>query len=106
METLTCEQCNSTWKRQPSRGRKPRLCPSCLSNAQPTVSSQTVSKPSVSLDTNSSRTYKFPAPTRWICPSCAAGVQIGVSLDHAPTHACRKRLKKVFPLELVRAKEA
>jgi hypothetical protein len=29
-ETLTCTQCNSNWKREVSRGRKPVLCPKCL----------------------------------------------------------------------------
>ena len=82
------------------------MCPACLSSAQATVPTKSVSKQPAQVETPLSRTYKFPAPTKWICPSCAAGVQIGVSLDHPPTHACRKRLKKVFPLELIRSQEA
>ena len=28
-ETLVCEECGSTWDRQVSRGRKPKVCPNC-----------------------------------------------------------------------------
>lgn len=29
-ETLTCSSCNSSWKRNKTRGRKPVLCPKCV----------------------------------------------------------------------------
>lgn len=29
-ETLKCEQCEKNWRREKTRGRKPKLCPKCL----------------------------------------------------------------------------
>jgi hypothetical protein len=104
METLTCEQCNKKWKRQPARGRKPRLCPTCLSAPQEAVmppqapKNQRASKPIESTVDQ----YKFPGPTRWVCNSCGASIKTEVSLQYEPTHACHKRLKRVFALELIR----
>lgn len=101
METLTCEKCSGTWQRQPSRGRKPRYCPDCLSNDNKQVSIEDT-QPS---NSTSSVTYKFPAPTKWRCSSCGVGIQARVNLDYEPTHACQKRLKRVLPLELIRAQK-
>jgi hypothetical protein len=98
METLVCENCSSEWQRQPSRGRKPKLCPECLqASSVPSTKGQAPSQ------TTTDITYKFPAPTKWRCPSCGVGVQAGVNLNYEPTHACQKRLKRVLPLELIRS---
>jgi len=103
MENLTCEQCNKSWKRQPSRGRKPRLCPQCLaapqSNSQPVPAKQ----PKIKLDHSSVEEYKFPGPTKWLCKTCGTSIKTEINLQYEPTHACQKRLRRVFALELIRA---
>lgn len=33
-ETLTCEACSKTWTRFSRRGRKPKLCPECITTQQ------------------------------------------------------------------------
>lgn len=105
METLTCENCSRKWKRELVRGRKPRLCPKCL-----TVPETPQRKPQRAIATVSANPArkaikemaKFPAPSNWKCPSCGASVSIKINIDHEPTHACKKRLSKVYALELVR----
>jgi hypothetical protein len=108
METLTCEQCTKKWKRQPARGRKPRLCPKCLASAQASVSmpparSVKAEKQPAKVSSTAFQEYKFPAPTSWLCSSCGVSVETTISLQYEPTHQCQKRLKRVLPLELVRA---
>lgn len=39
-ESLTCNSCGSTWKRDKTRGRKPNFCPKC-------VKAQTINEPKV-----------------------------------------------------------
>jgi len=100
-ETLTCTQCSSTWNRQKARGRKPKLCPLCT---------QTLQKVQEDLDEDEdllpvieeappSRT-KYKAGTKWKCNSCGVSVKISIGINDPPTHPCKKRLKKVFALEL------
>jgi hypothetical protein len=120
METLTCEQCSKKWKRQPSRGRKPRLCPKCLT--APQKASQPISQPSqpvtakkpatklqqnvtpaTKLQQNVTADYKFPGPTKWMCKTCGTSIKTEISLQYEPTHSCQKRLRRVFALELIRA---
>lgn len=43
-ETLTCTSCKSKWTRQRARGRKPVLCPQCLSQTE-LEANQTVLQP-------------------------------------------------------------
>ena len=104
METLTCEKCSASWQRPPARGRKPRLCPACLAAPQEALApSQTpqVQKESKPL-ANATTEYRFPGPTKWMCSSCGASIKTEISLQYEPTHACHKRLKKVFALDLIR----
>ena len=33
LEELICEQCDKHWQRTKARGRKPKLCPTCISSS-------------------------------------------------------------------------
>lgn len=37
VESLQCERCRGFWDRPITRGRKPRLCPECISEGTPPV---------------------------------------------------------------------
>ena len=102
METLICEKCSNSWTRQPSRGRKPRFCPSCVSTMTKDIGPIKTVKVIDSDEEKS--TAKFPAPTAWRCSSCGVGIELKVNVDYAPTHSCKKRLKKNYPLELLSKK--
>lgn len=104
-EKLTCENCKSTWQRVPSRGRKPKLCPSCIAGP---VKVQPSSKP---VDQKAKPTLEkvaqndsmpFPGPSKWACSSCGCSVKIEIDMRYAPTHHCKKRLKRVYALDLIR----
>lgn len=106
METLVCEKCSSSWKRQPSRGRKPRLCPTCISSSDQSISlSKAIQTPSVQLKTQSQcDSTKFPAPTKWKCHTCGVALKVEIGINYPPTHRCQKRLKRTLPLELISKK--
>lgn len=97
-EKLICENCKTTWQRIPSRGRKPKLCPSCVSGpvkVQPSV------KP-VPQKLPQDDSMPFPGPSRWACSSCGISVKIEIDMKYPPTHNCKKRLKRTYALELIR----
>jgi len=101
-DQLTCIQCGSVWKRQKARGRKPKLCPSCLQS--PVNSSQEQDSDEIDIPVQEEpppAPTKYKAGSKWVCRVCLASVKIGVGHDTPPTHACKKRLKKVYPLELI-----
>jgi hypothetical protein len=107
LESLTCANCSSIWSRNRARGKKPTICPVCIAKKQ---EEQFVSTEDL-LDDNSFDIQLHPEPTpppttysagsKWMCKSCDAKIKIGVGINHPPTHACKKRLKKVFPLEKI-----
>lgn len=107
-EKLVCQKCRKGWQRVPSRGRKPVLCPSCLSSAKSSSTAKKIDPPPapkqivLSSKTIEPEELPYPAPTKWLCSSCGASVQILVGLKYPPTHHCAKRLRKLFALELVR----
>lgn len=103
METLICEKCSKQWTRELTRGRKPRVCPECF------FSSGVIATATLGRKMNQENvlpqadnfSVKFPAPSKWVCPSCETKVEVGVNMDYEPVHACKKRMKKVYPLDLV-----
>lgn len=102
-EELTCESCKSIWTRQKTRGRKPKLCASCV----PVLF--VVEEETEDIDIQELPLVEEPPPaptkykpgTKWQCPSCLVSIKIGIGHNEPPTHSCKKRLKKVYPLEKV-----
>jgi hypothetical protein len=101
LETLTCDSCGIKWNRQKARGRKPKVCPDCLiKTVDDTEEEDTLEYIPVQPEPPSAPT-KYPPNTKWTCHSCSASVKVGVGINEPPTHACKKRLKKVYALERV-----
>jgi len=106
IEILVCSSCSKKWERHKTRGRKPLVCPECVSlsvsNKDSSSSVKQKAEPfqqkQVSKKDNS---IKYPAPSHWICKSCLISVKIHISLEYPPIHLCKKRLSKEFPLEMV-----
>jgi hypothetical protein len=102
LEVLTCIQCSSTWNRQKTRGRKPKLCPSCILTLEKIEDGQEDDIEEILVlpeEPRPSKT-KYRAGTKWKCPSCEVSIKINIGINDPPTHPCKKRLKKVLPLEL------
>jgi hypothetical protein len=101
LEVLTCIQCSSTWNRQKTRGRKPKICPSCVPSLEKIEDKEEdIEIPVVVAEEPPPSKTKFKAGTKWQCPSCKVSIKINIGINDPPTHPCHKRLKKVFPLEL------
>ena len=105
-ETLVCSSCSKRWKRQKTRGRKPVVCPKCLSASVPNKGSSSSvkqkSEPSQQRQiSKKDDSIKYPVPSHWVCKSCLVSVKIHVRLEYPPIHLCKKRLSKEFPLEMV-----
>lgn len=105
-EELFCESCKKVWNRQKTRGRKPRVCPDCV--PQLVVQQDVLQEDDDDIlsdipviDEPPLAPTKYPANTKWRCPSCGASVKIGIGINDPPTHKCPKRLKRVYPLEMV-----
>jgi hypothetical protein len=101
-ETLTCVQCSSSWNRQKARGRKPKLCPSCISTLEKIEQTLEEEEPEdipVKEEPPLSKT-KFKPGTKWLCNSCGVSIKINIGINDVPTHPCQKRLKRILPLEL------
>lgn len=104
LEELICEQCDSQWQRAKSRGRKPKLCPTCLESSSLVLVVEEENDPIediplVQEPPLEKTTYK--PNSKWICNACGAKIQIGVGINDAPMHKCPKRANRVLPLELV-----
>lgn len=109
-ETLTCITCNKQWTRQSSRGRKPKVCPSCLQNSDLVKPIKSPSLPDIknNLTAEDETSFKktvfgflYPKPTgykemrestkngsTWKCPGCAHIMRLSVAITTAPTHRC------------------
>lgn len=111
-ETLTCTLCKSEWTRQRARGRKPVLCPQCLSQSelqanqavlQPvsTQKSEPSSTPSSRLSLRTVFGGLFPKYQNaeelaestkngsvWKCPSCSHVLKMNVAVTAPVTHRC------------------
>lgn len=108
-EELICTSCSSTWKRAKVRGRKPLLCPTCISGQiqhnnvdQPVVVSN--SKDSIiplDLSVSKIHTQLHPKPSNyqelkestkngsvWKCPGCGSILEMFLALTAIPTHRC------------------
>lgn len=101
-EKLTCDNCHKDWQRIPSRGRKPKLCPSCITGPAQVKDSPKPVLQKVVQKVTQDDPMPFPGPTKWACSSCGASVSVGIDIRYAPTHQCKKRLKRTYALELIR----
>ena len=102
LEVLTCIQCSSTWNRQKTRGRKPKLCPSCVLTLEKIEDEQEedIEETPILQEEPPPAKTKYKPGSKWKCTSCGVCIRIGIGIDLPPTHRCQKRLKKVLPLEL------
>lgn len=100
-DQLTCDKCGLDWQRPKTRGRKPKLCPTCLqSPEQPTTTVDNTETKKTSVNSDNKMRYK--PNTEWKCHSCGAYVKICIAINEPPSHSCNKRLKKVYDLELIK----
>jgi Zn finger protein HypA/HybF involved in hydrogenase expression len=97
-EKLTCDNCKTEWERISSRGRKPKLCPSCASDSAPVLVQKPAKQPEIVIVDSST---KYPGPSKWKCPNCETKMNTEVGLLDAPVHKCPKRAMRVIVLELV-----
>lgn len=74
-ETLNCETCSSSWVRERTRGRKPRVCPECIKD-EIVPYHQVTYMPE---ETTSKKTAK-----KWVCPQCQATVTVFINLEYPP----------------------
>lgn len=101
LEVLTCIQCSSTWNRQKARGRKPKICPSCISTLEKIEDEEEdIEVPVVVAEEPPPSKTKYKAGTKWKCPTCNVSIKINIGINEPPTHPCQKKLKRVLPLEL------
>lgn len=109
-ESLVCEECQSSWRREQTRGRKPRLCPNCLSAPQTAskaprivIEDQSLRKPTIKvLDTNIKTPVKYKGKNSWFCPDCKSTFQTFVGLMDEPMHWCKKNTRNYIPFQLSR----
>jgi hypothetical protein len=106
-EELICTRCDSAWERPKSKGRKPKLCPTCLQAPDQPVITSLSEEDDITSEDNFVIEEPPPSPTKyqpnskWICHTCHASVKVGVGINEPPTHACKKRMRKIFPLEQI-----
>jgi hypothetical protein len=111
-ENLVCELCECSWQREQSRGRKPRLCPNCLSAPEPQVQSSSTKRiiiedpslrrPTLKVVDTTVKPIKYKGKNDWICPHCRNKVKTFVGLTEEPMHWCRGKSSTYLPLELSR----
>lgn len=97
-ETLTCQSCNKEWNRESTRGRKPKVCPSCIRIEKVVVKGRLET---IRMTTSDKPEPKYKGKNKWKCPSCKLGVTTYVSVSYEPAHQCQKRGRRWYQLDLV-----
>jgi rubrerythrin len=112
-ENLVCSVCEKSWTRTKTRGRKPLVCPACLSSGTTfiptstsqfeskteTLTTQSVNQNDLSVSRVHSMIHPKPANYRdmlestkkgskWKCPGCGAVLTMMVAISDVPTHRC------------------
>jgi len=78
-EQLSCQLCSTVWSRDRARGRKPRLCPTCLQDA---IVVNTPVMPAKNEDI--AKQKHINNKRQWICPSCSMEITTYVNLSQPP----------------------
>lgn len=103
-EKLTCTQCQKTWSREKTRGRKPILCPKCATQTQPEPEPETTQPESEEI--SAAQVYQYYHPTdkqvaqstkggsTWQC-RCGYTYTTKFSLSAIPTHKCTENGKSI-----------
>jgi hypothetical protein len=103
LEELICEQCDKHWHRTKARGRKPKLCPTCLSSTSLPLIEQDEDViediPLIQEPPLEKTLYK--PNSQWQCSACGAKVRIGVGVNIPPVHKCPKRANRLLSLDLI-----
>lgn len=112
-EQLTCSICKKTWSRLKARGRKPLVCPACISSGTVFIPSKDTvpkskepakpepQKQSSDLSISKVHSAIYPKPSNyedivqstkqgstWKCPACGSLLTIYVPVSSTPTHRC------------------
>lgn len=100
-EKLTCTQCEKTWSRQKTRGRKPVLCPKCATQPEPQPEPEQQPE-----EISAAQVYQYYHPTdkqlsqstkggsTWLC-RCGYTYKTKFSLSATPTHKCSENGKSI-----------
>jgi hypothetical protein len=102
LEELICEQCDKHWQRTKARGRKPKLCPTCLSSTSLILVQEEdiIEDIPVAKEPPLEKTLYKPN-SKWQCFACGAKVSIGVGVNAPPVHKCPKRANRLLSLDLI-----
>lgn len=128
-EQLVCSICQTQWNRIRTRGRKPIVCPDCISSGNtfiptPQVSNSAIPNTEKSNDNQSSdfgglslskiHSLLHPKPlnhqdmlestkngSKWKCPGCASIVTLLVPVTAVPTHKCTPNTVTVKLMERI-----
>ena len=102
-EKLTCTQCEKTWSREKTRGRKPVLCPKCATQTEPQPEPETETE---TTEISAGQIYQYYHPTdeklkestkggsTWLC-RCGYKYTTRFSLSAIPTHKCSENGKSI-----------
>jgi rubrerythrin len=125
-EHLTCSVCEKSWTRTKARGRKPLVCPTCLSSGTTFIprsisnsDSKTETKttePSKPTDLSVSKVHSMMHPrpvnyqdmlestkkgSKWKCPGCGSILTMLVGITDTPTHRCTPNTVTVKIMERI-----
>jgi hypothetical protein len=104
LEELICQHCDSQWNRAKGRGRKPKLCPTCIQSPTTIIVVQQEDDDSDSIPLipeSAPPATKFKPNSKWLCHSCGAKIKVCVGINTPPIHKCPKRANRVLPLEQI-----
>jgi len=99
-EILTCLSCSSTWKRKRTRGRKPKLCPSCVIDIKEDIEEEDdIPFSNKKFKEGLDLTCNYPPVSSWLCKACGVHLQVSIGLNVPPSHKCQKRANRLLALE-------
>lgn len=97
-EILECTQCDKKWERKKARGRKPVICPDCVSFNEEQEAEQRQQPVSFIEQNYESVNYTFPSVSYWMCPNCDQTISVHVGLNYVPLHPCKTKRNQMLAL--------